>query len=182
MSKKLLGQTVVIGDNIGSRFSIVDSRLFKVHNHPPSCLSVHCSSSPRVFAREPPWEARILLYKLVNRSWTIVRVIRFLNFTNIRPFSDMLLPKGGVTWKSTKARFPPSRAIFHLFSRTRLPLFLILAAIVVILWRGIHTSAREMQRYSSMIPFSTRNPYQSESESDCSLDSTVGVPRSHRCK
>lgn len=59
----------------------------------------------------------------------------------------MLLPKGGVTWKSTKARLPHSRALVHLFSRTRLPLFLALAGIIVILWRGIHTSAREMQRF-----------------------------------
>jgi len=58
----------------------------------------------------------------------------------------MLLPKGGVTWKSTKARLPPSRAIVHFLTRSRFPLFLTLAGVVLILWRGISTSASEMQR------------------------------------
>lgn len=59
----------------------------------------------------------------------------------------MLLPKGGVTWKSTRARLPPSRAIVHFFTKSRFLLVLALVAIVIVLWRGITSSASEMQRY-----------------------------------
>ena len=59
----------------------------------------------------------------------------------------MLLPKGGVTWKSTRARLPPSRAIVIFFTRSRFLLILALVAIVVVLWRGVASSAAEMQRY-----------------------------------
>lgn len=59
----------------------------------------------------------------------------------------MLLPKGGVTWKSTRARLPPSRAVVHFFTKSRFLLVLALVAIVIVLWRGIASSASEMQRY-----------------------------------
>ncbi|KAI9796900.1 MAG: hypothetical protein M1835_002741 [Candelina submexicana] len=59
----------------------------------------------------------------------------------------MLLPKGGITWKSAKARMPPSRALFHLLTRTRFLLGVALAGLVVLLWRGVSTSASEMQRF-----------------------------------
>ncbi|KAI9680609.1 MAG: hypothetical protein M1817_004049 [Caeruleum heppii] len=59
----------------------------------------------------------------------------------------MLLPKGGVTWKSARARLPPSRALLHALTRTRFLLFVALAGLVVILWRGIRTSASDMQKY-----------------------------------
>jgi hypothetical protein len=58
----------------------------------------------------------------------------------------MLLPKGGVTWKSAKANLPPTRAIWVFLTRTRFLLCLALAGIVVLLWRGVSTSASEMQR------------------------------------
>lgn len=58
----------------------------------------------------------------------------------------MLLPKGGVTWKSTRAKLPPYRAIAHFFARSRFLLVLGLIAILVVLWRGITSSASEMQR------------------------------------
>ncbi|KAK3171018.1 hypothetical protein OEA41_003102 [Lepraria neglecta] len=59
----------------------------------------------------------------------------------------MLLPKGGVNWKSTKARLPPYRAVIHYFTRSRTLTFIALAAVVLILWGGISTSSREMQRF-----------------------------------
>lgn len=58
----------------------------------------------------------------------------------------MLLPKGGVTWKSAKANLPPTRAIWVFLTRTRFLLSLALAGVVLLLWRGISTSASEMQR------------------------------------
>ncbi|KAL3424459.1 Mannan polymerase II complex ANP1 subunit [Phlyctema vagabunda] len=59
----------------------------------------------------------------------------------------MLLPKGGVTWKSAKANLPPTRAIWVFLTRTRFLLCVALAGIVLLLWRGISTSAGEMQRF-----------------------------------
>ncbi|KAH8821138.1 glycosyltransferase family 62 protein [Xylogone sp. PMI_703] len=59
----------------------------------------------------------------------------------------MLLPKGGVTWKSAKAQLPPTRAIWVFLTRTRFLVFVALAGIVLLLWKGISTSASEMQRF-----------------------------------
>ncbi|TVY81045.1 Mannan polymerase II complex anp1 subunit, partial [Lachnellula suecica] len=59
----------------------------------------------------------------------------------------MLLPKGGVNWKSAKANLPPTRAIWVFLTRTRFLLFVALAGIVLLLWRGVSTSASEMQRF-----------------------------------
>src|SRR5690349_12305328 len=61
----------------------------------------------------------------------------------------MLLPKGGVTWKSAKAQLPPTRAIWVFLTRTRFLLCVALAGIVLLLWRGVSTSASEMQRSAS---------------------------------
>jgi hypothetical protein len=58
----------------------------------------------------------------------------------------MLLPKGGITWKSAKANLPPTRAIYVFLTRTRFLLFVALAGIIILLWRGVSTSASEMQR------------------------------------
>lgn len=58
----------------------------------------------------------------------------------------MLIPKGGVTWKSAKAQLPPTRAIWVFLTRTRFLLCVALAGIVILLWRGVSTSASEMQR------------------------------------
>jgi hypothetical protein len=58
----------------------------------------------------------------------------------------MLLPKGGVTWKSAKAQLPPTRAIWVFLTRTRFLLCVALAGIILLLWRGVSTSASEMQR------------------------------------
>ncbi|KAH8693139.1 N-glycosyl-transferase [Talaromyces proteolyticus] len=59
----------------------------------------------------------------------------------------MLLPKGGVTWKSTRARFPPWRAILVLLTRTRFLISVAVTGLVVLLWRGISSSAAEMQSF-----------------------------------
>ncbi|KAI8633712.1 glycosyltransferase family 62 protein [Xylariaceae sp. FL1651] len=59
----------------------------------------------------------------------------------------MLLPKGGITWKSAKAQLPPTRAIWLFLTRTRVLLTIAVAGIVLLLWRGIRSSASEMQSF-----------------------------------
>ncbi|KAL4878581.1 Anp1-domain-containing protein [Aspergillus karnatakaensis] len=59
----------------------------------------------------------------------------------------MLLPKGGVTWKSARSRLPPWRAILVLVTRTRFLISLAVTGLVVLLWRGISGSASEMQNF-----------------------------------
>ncbi|OJJ44752.1 hypothetical protein ASPZODRAFT_731591 [Penicilliopsis zonata CBS 506.65] len=59
----------------------------------------------------------------------------------------MLLPKGGVTWKSARARLPPWRAVLVLLTRTRFLVSIALTGLVVLLWRGISSSAAEMQSF-----------------------------------
>ncbi|KAI9779798.1 MAG: hypothetical protein M1816_003334 [Peltula sp. TS41687] len=68
----------------------------------------------------------------------------------------MLLPKGGVTWKSAKARLPPSRAVIHLLTRTRFLLAVVLTGLIILIWRGISSSASEMQRFVCWGP--TKSP------------------------
>lgn len=58
----------------------------------------------------------------------------------------MLLPKGGVNWKGASSRLPPSRAIWVFLTRTRFLLCLAVAGVVLLFWRGVSTSAGEMQR------------------------------------
>ncbi|KAJ9642447.1 hypothetical protein H2199_004828 [Coniosporium tulheliwenetii] len=59
----------------------------------------------------------------------------------------MLLPKGGVTWKSARARLPPSRAVLHFVTRTRFLLLVLFSGIVLLLWRGLSSRAGEVQRF-----------------------------------
>lgn len=59
----------------------------------------------------------------------------------------MLLPKGGVTWKSAKARLPPTRVIWRFLTQTRVILSLAIAGIVILLWNGLSGTAGEMQKY-----------------------------------
>lgn len=63
------------------------------------------------------------------------------------PIGAMLLPKGGINWKSAQARLPPTRAIWAVVTKTRFILLLALTGLILLLWRGIRTSASEMQRY-----------------------------------
>ncbi|OCK93933.1 glycosyltransferase family 62 protein [Cenococcum geophilum 1.58] len=59
----------------------------------------------------------------------------------------MLLPKGGYSWKAARARLPPSRALWHFLTRTRFLLFVAIAGIIILLWRGLSGTAGEMQRF-----------------------------------
>ncbi|OKL59142.1 hypothetical protein UA08_05767 [Talaromyces atroroseus] len=59
----------------------------------------------------------------------------------------MLLPKGGVNWKAARARLPPWRAIIVLLTRTRFLVSIAVTGLVILLWRGISSSAAEMQSF-----------------------------------
>lgn len=63
----------------------------------------------------------------------------------------MLLPKGGVTWKSAKARLPPWKAVLMFLTRTRFLVAVLLTGLIVLLWRGITVSTREMSKYVSIV-------------------------------
>jgi hypothetical protein len=58
----------------------------------------------------------------------------------------MLLPKGGVTWKSAKARLPPYQQILRFVFRTRILVLVAVTITTVLTWRGLRGSAKEMQR------------------------------------
>jgi hypothetical protein len=59
----------------------------------------------------------------------------------------MLLPKGGITWKSAKAQLPPTRALLVLLTRTRFLVLIALTGAILLLWRGIRTSANDLQSF-----------------------------------
>ncbi|TQS33946.1 hypothetical protein Golomagni_05694 [Golovinomyces magnicellulatus] len=59
----------------------------------------------------------------------------------------VLIPKGGLTWKSARAQIPPSRAIWVFLTRTRFLLCVVLAGIILLIWRGLSGPAFEMQRF-----------------------------------
>ncbi|KAI1002565.1 hypothetical protein K3495_g5641 [Podosphaera aphanis] len=59
----------------------------------------------------------------------------------------VLLPKGGLTWKSAKAQIPPTRAVWVYLTRTRFILCVALIGAALLLWRAVSTSASEMQRF-----------------------------------
>lgn len=61
--------------------------------------------------------------------------------------SKMLLPKGGVTWKSAKAHLPPWKAVLMLISKLRFIISIAAAGLVVLLWGGVSRSTAEMQRF-----------------------------------
>ncbi|KAK1756859.1 Anp1-domain-containing protein [Echria macrotheca] len=67
----------------------------------------------------------------------------------------MLLPKGGVSWKAARANLPPTRAIWVFLTRTRFLLFVAVAGAILLLWRGISTSASEMQSFYCWGPSKT---------------------------
>lgn len=58
----------------------------------------------------------------------------------------MLLPKGGVTWKSARARLPPYQAVFRFIFRTRILLLIAITGLSIFLWQGLRGTAGEMQR------------------------------------
>ncbi|KAG5927406.1 hypothetical protein E4U42_002278 [Claviceps africana] len=55
----------------------------------------------------------------------------------------MLLPKGGLNWKAARAQMPSARVVL----RTRFLLLVAVAGIGLLLWRGIRSSASEMQSF-----------------------------------
>ncbi|EHA52269.1 hypothetical protein MCOR07_011363 [Pyricularia oryzae] len=59
----------------------------------------------------------------------------------------MLLPKGGLNWKAARGSLPPSRAIWTFVTRTRFLLLVALSGVFLLLWRGIRSSASEMQSF-----------------------------------
>ncbi|KAF7186791.1 Mannan polymerase II complex anp1 subunit [Pseudocercospora fuligena] len=60
----------------------------------------------------------------------------------------MLLPKGsGITWKSARARLPPSRAIWNFLVRTRFLLFVAIAGIILLIWNGTRGLNSEWQKF-----------------------------------
>ncbi|KAK2816016.1 hypothetical protein FQN49_008066 [Arthroderma sp. PD_2] len=59
----------------------------------------------------------------------------------------MLLPKGGVTWKSAKANLPPWKAVLVLLSKPRFIISIAAAGLFILLWSGVSRSTGEMQRY-----------------------------------
>ena len=71
----------------------------------------------------------------------------------------MLLPKGGINWKAARAQLPPTRAIWVLFTRSRFLLLIAVLGIVLLLWRGISSSASEMHRLDRLPPFNPTSTY-----------------------
>ncbi|KAK4162668.1 Anp1-domain-containing protein [Cladorrhinum sp. PSN259] len=59
----------------------------------------------------------------------------------------MLLPKGGVSWKAAKASLPPTRAIWVLLTRTRFLLLIAVTGVILLLWRGISSSAPHVKSF-----------------------------------
>jgi hypothetical protein len=59
----------------------------------------------------------------------------------------MLLPKGGVTWKSAQAKLPPTRVVWRFLTQTRVMLSLAIMGIVILLYNGLSGTAGEMQKY-----------------------------------
>ncbi|OJD09755.1 hypothetical protein AJ78_08946, partial [Emergomyces pasteurianus Ep9510] len=101
----------------------------------PSRSSAQARSSPLLLLRS----------LLTSIPLPIRSVVASLQSARVR--LDMLLPKGGVTWKSTKARLPPLRLLVALVSRPRFIISLALTGMVLLLWKGIRSSAADMQRY-----------------------------------
>ncbi|PKS07752.1 hypothetical protein jhhlp_006360 [Lomentospora prolificans] len=58
----------------------------------------------------------------------------------------MLLPKG-YNWKVARAQLPPARAIWVFLTRTRVLLLVAAAGLLLLLWRGVSSSASEMQNF-----------------------------------
>ena len=64
---------------------------------------------------------------------------------------DMLMPKGGVNWKSAKSKLPPSKAVLRVVTNTRLLLAVAALGTVLLLWRGLSGTA-EMGKYVWQTP------------------------------
>ncbi|KAK4158553.1 Anp1-domain-containing protein [Chaetomidium leptoderma] len=86
----------------------------------------------------------------------------------------MLLPKGGVSWKAARSSLPPTRAIWVLFARTRFLLLLALVGTIILLWRGIRSSAPDMQRFYCWGP--SKPPTQMTSNEQAAWTSHLRTP------
>jgi len=58
----------------------------------------------------------------------------------------MILPQGGVTWKSAKARFPPTRAFARFAAQPRVVLIVAVLTTFIILWRALRGTSEELQK------------------------------------
>jgi hypothetical protein len=58
----------------------------------------------------------------------------------------MLLPKGGLTWKSAQSRLPPLQAIWSYVFRARFLLLVGTIGTFAFLWSTISNTAADMQR------------------------------------
>ncbi|KAI5857189.1 Anp1-domain-containing protein [Tricharina praecox] len=58
-----------------------------------------------------------------------------------------MLTLKGMSVKTVRNRLPPLRAVASIFSRTRFWFLVFLSAFIVILWRGVNSSAANMQKY-----------------------------------
>ncbi|PHH61755.1 hypothetical protein CDD81_8002 [Ophiocordyceps australis] len=59
----------------------------------------------------------------------------------------MLLPKGGLNWKAARTQMPPARMLWNIVARTRILLLVGVVGLVVLLWRGVISSASGMQNF-----------------------------------
>jgi len=62
----------------------------------------------------------------------------------------MLLPKGGVTWKSAKARLPPWRAFIVYLTKVRVLAAIALTGLILLLWRGISVSTKDLSKFVAL--------------------------------
>lgn len=58
----------------------------------------------------------------------------------------MLLPRNSNQWKAAKARLPPVKAVIAFVAKPRFLLLVAIFGIILLLWRGITSSASEMQK------------------------------------
>lgn len=58
----------------------------------------------------------------------------------------MLLPQGGVEWKSAKARFPPTRAFARFAAQPRIVLLIAGLTTFIIIWRALRGTSEELHK------------------------------------
>lgn len=63
----------------------------------------------------------------------------------------MLLPKGGLNWKSARGQLPPYKVVLNFVTRKRFLLLVAVTGLIVLAWRGISSSASEMKRYGFFV-------------------------------
>ena len=95
---------------------------------------------------------------------------------------DMLLPKGGITWKSTRARLPPSRIILNNLLRTRVLFLTGVAALIIIVWRWVSVEPYGKYEAPLQIPIIKADGSQCSTTKLTVLDMYVTVPQSRPCR